>query len=44
VRSENFSVARSPLRSIQLRSTPRFDTDSCGCAEFGAAGVRDRLR
>jgi hypothetical protein len=39
VRSANFSVARSPLRSIQLRSTPRLDTDSCGCAEFAAAGV-----
>ena len=39
VRSANFSVARSPARSTQLTSTPRFDTDNCGCPEFGAAGV-----
>jgi hypothetical protein len=32
-------VARSPLRSIQLTSTPRDDTDSCGWAEPDAAGV-----
>ena len=30
VRSENFSVARLPDRSIQLTRTPRFETDSCG--------------
>ncbi len=29
-------------RSIQLTRTPRLDTDSCGWAEFAAAGVVDR--
>ena len=40
VRAENFRVARSPVRSIQLRSTPRNDTDSCGCAELAPVGER----
>ena len=39
VRSANFNVARSPARSIQLTSTPRFETVNCGCAEPAAAGV-----
>src|SRR5262245_32770993 len=38
VRSENLSVARSPVRSIQVRSTPRFETESWGCAELAPAG------
>src|SRR5688572_13698365 len=38
VRSENFNVARSPERSIQLSNTPRVDTVSCGCALPAAAG------
>ena len=42
VRSANFSVARSPMRSIQLTRTPRLDTDSCGWAEFGGRRRGDR--
>ena len=38
VRSENLRVAVVPLRSIQLRRTPRADTDSRGCALPGGAG------
>ena len=38
VRSENFKVARSPVRSIQLRSTPRDDTDNCGWAALAPVG------
>ena len=38
VRSEKRSVDVSPFRSIQLRSTPRVDEDSCGCPLFGPAG------
>src|SRR5688572_11743129 len=38
VRSENFNVARSPARSIQISNTPRADTVSCGCALPELAG------
>ena len=38
VRSANFNVAVDPDRSIQLRSTPRADVESCGCAAIPVDG------
>ena len=40
--SANFRYVVVPTRSIQLRSTPRSDTDSCGSLLFSPTGEATR--